>query len=219
MIKGIIFDCDGTLVDSEHLFNRALSIKLEERGVVLTANHLVTSFRGVKFADVLTIIEQEFKVELDEGFVAQYRALVETFFKQDLKACDGVAETLAKIDLPMSVATNGPLAKMKIAMDVTELSDFFDDRLFSAYEIGCWKPDPGLFLHVASIMNLTAQECLVVEDSVVGIEGAIAANMKAVLYDPKDVHADYYSNLEKNSNADVLKISHFSEVLTALNNY
>ena len=90
---------------------------------------------------------------------------------------------------------------------------------FCAYEVDCWKPDPGLFLHVASIMNLTAQECLVVEDSVVGIEGAIAANMKAVLYDPKNVHADYYSSLEKNSNADVVKISHFSEVLTALNNY
>ena len=219
MIKGIIFDCDGTLVDSEHLFNRALSIKLEERGVGLTANQLVARFRGVKFADVIATIEQEYSVNLDENFIEQYRTLVSTFFKQDLQACEGVAETLAKIDLPMSVATNGPLAKMKIAMDVTELSGFFNGRLFSAYDVDCWKPDPGLFLHVASIMNLTAQECLIVEDSVVGIEGAIAANMKAVLYDPKDVHADYYSSLEKNSNADVVKISHFSEILTALNNY
>ena len=219
MIKGIIFDCDGTLVDSEHLFNRVLSIKLEERGVGLTANQLVARFRGVKFADVIATIEQEYSVDLDENFIEQYRTLVSTFFKQDLQACDGVAQTLAKIDLPMSVATNGPLAKMKIAMDVTELSGFFNGHLFSAYEIGCWKPDPGLFLHVASIMNLTAQECLVVEDSVVGIEGAIAANMKAVLYDPKDVHEDYYSSLETNSNADVVKISHFSEIFTALNNY
>ena len=219
MIKGIIFDCDGTLVDSEYLFNRALSIKFEERGVRLTANQLVARFRGVKFADVIATIEQEYSVNLDENFIEQYRTLVSTFFKQDLQACEGVAETLAKIDLPMSVATNGPLAKMKIAMDVTELSGFFNDRLFSAYEVDCWKPDPGLFLHVASIMNLTAQECLVVEDSVVGIEGAIAANMKAVLYDPKNVHADYYSSLEKNSNSDVVKISHFSEILTALNNY
>ena len=73
MIKGIIFDCDGTLVDSEHLFNRALSIKLEERGVGLTANQLVARFRGVKFADVIATIEQEYSVNLDENFIEQYR--------------------------------------------------------------------------------------------------------------------------------------------------
>ena len=216
MIKGIIFDCDGTLVDSEHLFNRALSLKLAERGVNLSANQLVARFRGVKFADVLASIEQEFKVKLDDGFVAQYRALVETFFKQDLKACDGVAQTLAQIDLPMSVATNGPLAKMKIAMQVTGLSDFFNERLFSAYDVDCWKPDPGLFLHVADAMNLSAQECLVVEDSVVGIDGAIAANMNAVLYDPHGVHSNYYASLDSSQRASVAKVSHFSEVLNCL---
>jgi len=202
MIKGIIFDCDGTLVDSEHLFNRALSLKLAERGVNLSATQLVARFRGVKFADVLATIEQEFKVKLDEGFVMQYRALVETFFKQDLKACDGVAQTL--------------LAKMKIAMQVTALSGFFNERLFSAYDVDCWKPDPGLFLHVANFMNLPAHECLVVEDSVVGIEGAIAANMNAVLYDPHGVHSDYYASLDGSKRASVVKISHFSEILNCL---
>ena len=221
MIKGIIFDCDGTLVDSEDLFNHALSIKLAERGVEVTAEQLVVRFRGTKFANVIAAIEQEHSLKLDDVFIAEYRSLVEIFFKDELRPCDGVIETLPKIDLPMSVASNGPLAKMKIAMEVTGLSGFFNDRLFSAYEVNSWKPDPALFLHAARAMKLSADECLVVEDSVVGIEAAISANMPAVLYDPNGSHAAYYFDLTRRIKngcikAHVIKVSHFSEVVDVL---
>jgi len=53
MIKCIIFDCDGTLVDSEHLFNRALSQQLKEHSIELSAEQLVTRFRGVKLTTIL----------------------------------------------------------------------------------------------------------------------------------------------------------------------
>jgi len=217
MIKGIIFDCDGTLVDSEHLFNRALSLKLAGRGISLTADQLVTRFRGVKFAVVLATLEQEFSVTLDDTFVNDYRSLVEVFFKKELKACDGVLETLKQIQLPMAVASNGPLEKIKMAIKVTGLNNYFDQHLYSAYDVNSWKPAPGLFLHAANQLNLTASECLVVEDSEVGIDGAIAANMNAVLYDPKGVHSDYYENLGEHFKQSVLRVTHFSDILTALN--
>lgn len=217
MIKGIIFDCDGTLVDSERLFNRALSLKLASRGIDLTAGQLVSRFRGEKFAKVLTSLQQEYAVILDDAFVDEYRSLVETFFKKELKACDGVVNTLSQIKLPMAVASNGPLVKMQIAITVTGLGDYFDKHLYSAYEVDSWKPDPALFLYVANQLKLQANECLVVEDSEVGIDGAIAANMKAVLYDPNGVHERYYDDLSDQGKANVKKIAHFSALLGVLN--
>ena len=216
MIKGIIFDCDGTLVDSEHLFNRALSLKLVDRGIRLTADQLVARFRGVKFANVLKTLEREYSLTLNDAFVNDYRELVNTFFKKELSACDGVVETLDQIQLPMAVASNGPLTKMQIAMDVTGLSEYFQHHLYSAYDVNSWKPEPDLFLHAANQLELQPSECLVVEDSEVGVDGAIAANMKAVLYDPKGVHGDYYERLSEDSKSSVLRVPHFSGILTAL---
>ena len=216
MISGIIFDCDGTLVDSEHLFNRALSLKLVDRGIRLTADQLVARFRGVKFANVLKTLEREYSLTLNEAFVNDYRELVNAFFKKELSACDGVVETLDQIQLPMAVASNGPLAKMQIAMDVTGLSEYFQHHLYSAYDVNSWKPEPDLFLHAANQLELQPSECLVVEDSEVGVDGAIAANMKAVLYDPKGVHDDYYERLSEDSKSSVLRVTHFSSILTAL---
>ena len=216
MIKGIIFDCDGTLVDSEHLFNRALSLKLADRGICLTADQLVARFRGVKFANVLKTLEREYSLTLNDAFVNDYRELVNTFFKKELSACDGVVETLDQIQLPMAVASNGPLTKMQIAIDVTGLSEYFQHHLYSAYDVNSWKPEPDLFLHAANQLELQPSECLVVEDSEVGVDGAIAANMKAVLYDPKGVHDDYYERLSEDSKSSVIRVTHFSGILTAL---
>lgn len=206
MIKCIIFDCDGTLVDSEVLFNRALSTKLAERGVNLCAQQLVDRFRGVRLTTVLMTLQTEFSVELSDEFIVEYRVLVNELFQRELEPCVGVSQTLAQIDLPMCVATNGPLDKMKLALGVTNLAHYFGDHLFSAYEVGSWKPDPKLFLFAASAMGFNASECLVVEDSIVGIQAAKAAGMNALLYDSNRVHRD----------AGVTTIHHFVDVLEQL---
>ena len=204
MIKCIIFDCDGTLVDSEHLFNRALSEKLSNKGVFLSAEKLVQRFRGVKLLAVLEQLEVEHSVTLNDEFVEDYRQLVELLFTNELVACEGVVDTLTKLDLAMCVASNGPIEKMLLALSVTNLASFFGENFFSAYEIKAWKPDPMLFLHAAKTMGYEPAECLVLEDSLVGIEAADAAGMKAVLYDPNDVHTEI---------TGVKKIKHFSDVL------
>lgn len=185
MPKCIIFDCDGTLVDSEFLANKALAMQLNTVGVEADPADLVARYRGWKLANILQSISTRLNVNLPSNFVAAYRRTFSTLCQQELEPIDGVKETLEKIDIPICVASSGPMHKIQESLDLTGLSDFFGDDLFSAYDVSSWKPDPGLFLFAAEQMRVDPKDCWVVEDSKVGIQAAIAAGMHPVYFAPE----------------------------------
>ena len=78
----------------------------------------------------------------------------------------------------MRVATNGPREKAELTLGLTGLLPHVGDRLFCAYEVGYWKPDPRLFLHAAQALGVPAATCAVVEDSRAGVEAGLAAGMR-----------------------------------------
>ena len=170
----------------------------------LDAQTLVKRFRGTKLRSILDTLEAEHGVGLDDKFIESYRCSVEVLFRNELTACDGVEETLSRLDKAMCVASNGPMNKMLLALEVTGLGAYFGNNLFSAYQVKAWKPSPDLFLHAAKTMGFSPEECLVVEDSIIGIDAAISAGMEAVLYDPKNLHEDING---------LLKVRHFTELL------
>ena len=188
MIKCIIFDCDGTLVDSEYLCNLGLEIRLRDYGVESSAIDLMKRFRGGKLAAILEAIESEHKIKLKEGFISSYRSLVDELFERDLKPCEGVNAALTAIHLPKCVASSGPLDKINKALSISGLSKHFNGKIFSSYVVGSWKPDPGIFLHAAKEMGFQPSECAVVEDSPVGISAAKSAGMRPILYDPNNTY-------------------------------
>ncbi|ROS05531.1 HAD superfamily hydrolase (TIGR01509 family) [Sinobacterium caligoides] len=188
MIKCIIFDCDGTLVNSEYLCNLALEIKLKEYGVESSANEMMQRFRGGKLANILETLENDHQIKLGEDFVPLYRSLVENLFEQKLKPCEGVSEMLQEIALPKCVASSGPIEKINKALSLTGLTEHFIGNIYSSYIVGSWKPDPGIFLHAARDMGFRPDECAVVEDSPLGITAAQSAGMYPVLYDPIGTH-------------------------------
>jgi HAD superfamily hydrolase (TIGR01509 family) len=93
-----------------------------------------------------------------------------------------VRSALAKVSHPVCVASNGPLTKLEQALRLTKLDRHFSGRIFSAYEVGIWKPDPGLFLHAANAMNAAPSRCVVVEDSSIGVQAGVAAGMRVLGY-------------------------------------
>lgn len=188
MIKCIIFDCDGTLVDSEYLCNLALEIKLRDYGVESSAVDLMKRFRGGKLATILEAIESEHQIKLKDHFVSSYRSLVDELFEKELKPCEGVNTALTEIGLPKCVASSGPLEKIHKALSVSGLAKHFNGKIFSSYVVGSWKPDPGIFLHAAMEMGFKASECAVVEDSPVGISAAKSAGMLPIFYDPNNIY-------------------------------
>lgn len=178
----IIFDLDGTLVDSEPACNQAfldLLPDLRDDVVELTAR-----YRGRRLHEILYDLEVRLGRKLPQDFEHNYRARVNAIFDDELQAMPEAEEALSAATTAMCVASNGPATKIRRALDLTGLSRFFGDRVFSSYDVGFWKPDPRLFLHAARTMGFAPDRCIVVEDSSVGITAAIAAGMQPIQYLP-----------------------------------
>lgn len=177
-----IFDLDGTLVDSEVLNCRAyveLIAEINESDTELTKR-----YRGMKFSNIVDDIETRFEVALPEDFESLYRNRVAALYESNLKANPGVPELLSSLEIECCVASSAPTKKINHALELTGLGGYFGANIFSSYEIGSWKPEPDLFLHVAATMNHCPDHCAVVEDSNLGVEAAIAAGMHVFHYAP-----------------------------------
>lgn len=180
----VIFDLDGTLVDSEALCNQAFLDLLPSLNE--TVAELIDQFRGRKLSEILSEIEYKISSPLPQGFEQNYRQRVADLFATELRPIEGVPEMLKALELPFCIASSGPPEKIRHALTVTKLAPFFGDRFFSSYIARSWKPDPGLFLYAAAAMGFTPEDCVVVEDSPVGLEAATSAGMYALHFAPNN---------------------------------
>jgi HAD superfamily hydrolase (TIGR01509 family) len=182
MTELVIFDCDGVLVDSEGIGTAVLAQAAILEGAAISAEEALQLFRGLKMAECVVEIERRSGRRVRDNFVADVRHAMAIAFENDLQAVEGVHAALAAITRPVCVASNGPMAKMTHTLGLTNLLDHFQGRIFSAYDVGAWKPDPGLFLHAARTFGAEPSRCVVVEDSLSGIRAAHAAGMRVLGY-------------------------------------
>jgi len=185
----IIFDCDGTLVDSEVPGMDVLRAMAQEAGLKLSQETAYAQFRGVRMADCVRWIGTQLQLapqHFDLDFTDRVRRAMDARFRLGLKVIPGAPELLAKLKQPFCVATNGPRAKVELTLTVSGLRGFFGERVFSAYELGCFKPDPGLFLHAARALQVEPKRCAVVEDSLTGIEAGLDAGMTVFSLHPRN---------------------------------
>lgn len=177
-IDAVLFDCDGTLVDSETLAMEVYAAFAEAEGVPMSAEQAHTLFAGEKMANTMAKMSQWIGRPLGPEFEIEVRARMARLFEQRLEPIDGAVELLAGLDMPFCVVSNGPRSKMEITLSVTGLDAHLQGRVFSAYEVGVWKPEPGLFLHAAQALGVTPERCAVVEDTRLGLDAGIAAGMQ-----------------------------------------
>ena len=173
----VIFDCDGVLVDSEKLGNDIFAEMLATYGHQISGDESRDRFRGTQFKQCLEILEYETGIELPETFEADFRQRASSVFREQLRPVNGALRLVESLQVPFCVASSGPRTKIEENLRTTNLYPHFVDRIFSAYEFKSWKPDPGLFLAAASHFGVAPKDCVVVEDSFVGVSAAIAANM------------------------------------------
>lgn len=184
MKRCLLFDCDGTLVDSELLNCEAMAAELLQSGIDEAANGLLQRYRGWKFSSVLDDLQQRHSLVLDKQFTVRFRQRASVHLEKHLKPIEYIPEVLAQINQPMCVASNAPMEKIQLALRVTGLDLFFGNFVFSAYEVNSWKPEPGLFLHAAHAMGFDPAQCVVIEDTTVGVSAAVAAGIDVVHYEP-----------------------------------
>lgn len=182
--KLIIFDCDGVLVDSEHLGNKVLAETLALYGHQISGDELKNRFRGMKLDTYLDILERESAIKLPDSFETELRQSMSAVFKVQLQPVKGALRLVKSLQIPFCVASSGPRKKIEENLQTTNLYPHFVDKIFSAYEVKSWKPDPGLFLAAANHFSVAPENCIVIEDSFVGITAAIAANMTVYALNP-----------------------------------
>ena len=178
----VIFDCDGVLVDSEGLSSKVFAEEIGKLGWEISAAEVLRRFKGGKFADALAEIEANITQPMPADFEQLLRRRTFAAFEEELQPIPGIAEALDQLPLPFCVASNGPRNKIELNLGITKLLPRFSQRIFSAYELEIWKPDPAFYLSVAESMGFAKEACLVIEDSFAGMQSATGAGIDVWVY-------------------------------------
>jgi HAD superfamily hydrolase (TIGR01509 family) len=215
--KAFIFDCDGTLVNSEEPGIEVIQKLAQSHGVSIELEEALDRFTGLKMSEIVNWVSQHMKsplpVDFHEHFTRQVRYEQSKRFKEGLETIPGAKELLSWIHLPKGVATNGPMEKVELTLSLTGLRSFFAEHVYSAYDIGHFKPSPQLFLHVAKALGVPARDCAVVEDSLTGITAGLEAQMQVFSlakphHLPQAMHAKVTFIADLHALKDLLTQSH-----------
>ena len=178
----IIFDCDGVLVDSEPLSILVLVETMASLDLPLTASQCYELFLGRSFASLKRTLREKFDRELTDQQIEAMRLRLAELYHQQLKPIEGIARALEQLTVPYCVASSSFPERIQLALELTGLSRFFGDHVFSATMVKHGKPAPDLFLYAAERMGVAPEYCLVIEDSPAGLEAARAAKMRAFAF-------------------------------------
>jgi HAD superfamily hydrolase (TIGR01509 family) len=178
----MVFDCDGVLVDSEILSARADCDILREFGYEITPQELAHRFAGYATERIFQMIFAEMGRALPDDLV--HRAEVETDRRlgAEVEAIPGIHEVLDLLDGPRCICSNSRSERLELTLKRTGLWDRFRPYVFSARDVreGKGKPAPDVFLHAAEIFETDPAEAVVIEDSIAGVTGAVAAGMRVI---------------------------------------
>ncbi|MBB3946220.1 HAD superfamily hydrolase (TIGR01509 family) [Rhizobium skierniewicense] len=178
----LIFDCDGVLVDSEPVSIAVLIDMVAHQGVQISEEDAYQRFLGRSVASMTATLWDEYGVETDIDFLEHMRAELFQRFRDELKAIDGMAETLDRLSVPRCVASSSQPERIRYSLGLTGLLDKLEPHIFSATMVKNGKPAPDLFLHAANEMQMEPGDCIVIEDSPAGIAAAKAAGMRVFAF-------------------------------------
>ena len=181
MARGVIFDCDGVLADSEKLSCGAWLPALARHGVASTLEE-VERFLGRSDREVLEHMRRVHRADLPESLVDERLEDYYALARGRLRPFPGAREALLELQrlgFALAVASSGRPEKIAFSLGEVGLADLLP-VVCSATGVARGKPAPDLFLLAAARLGLAPGRCAVVEDSVVGIAAARAARMHPV---------------------------------------
>lgn len=181
-IELVIFDCDGVLVDSETLAAQISQRVLADLGCALPLHEIIEQFAGASAELYQARVAQLLERPLEADWERPYRHWYADAFRSHLRPVPGVQRCLRELTLPVCVASNSDHARIRETLALTGMLDHFEGRIFSAQDVVLGKPAPDVFLLAAKSMGAHPHNCVVVEDSVFGVQAARAAGMRVLAY-------------------------------------
>jgi HAD superfamily hydrolase (TIGR01509 family) len=175
----VIFDCDGVLVDSEVIALGQTRRALGQVGLSLTHAQAMERFLGLSLDSIVQKAEADLAVDLPAHFRDDLTRDILASFQHDLKGVADVDKAVAGLECPVCVASSSSLERIRLSLAAVGYDRLFEPHVFSASMATRGKPHPDLFLYAARQMGADPAHCLVIEDSVPGIEAAVSAGMVA----------------------------------------
>ncbi len=185
-IAGLIFDCDGTLVDSERLAAELLHQLLAEQRTSMPVDEVLRRFRGIPFAQFISELCALHPALNSTHLAQEFRRRSLPLLRDQVEEMPGAVAFVRDTPLPICVASNGPRAKIETSLEAVGLLEVFGARIVSAYEVNAWKPSPRLIEHAAGVLGLPVTQCLLVDDSVPGVQAGISAGAQVAGYGETD---------------------------------
>ncbi len=191
MLGLVIFDCDGVLIDSEPLCNRVVAAELTREGWQLTTAECQRLFVGLTFADTQAAAEAHLARPLGPDWTRCLVQRVTAAMAVEAELIPGAREALETaigLGVPCRIASNSSHEEMAAKFARTGLAPLVEGRIHSAHDLiargKSGKPAPDLFLEAAAAENVRPAHCLVVEDSLAGVQAAVAAGMTCLGFCP-----------------------------------
>jgi HAD superfamily hydrolase (TIGR01509 family) len=181
MIRAVIFDMDGVIIDSEKHWDdfKEMFYPSVVPGVDWASEG--KRFVGMNLNNIFDHLKSDFNISMErEEFVQTYNRMARIIYTEKANLSPHLAsllEGLKEADLKLAVASSSPVPWIDMVMDRFDLRDYFE-RIISADHIGNrGKPFPDIFLHSAKLLGRNPSECVVIEDSINGIIAAKRAGM------------------------------------------
>jgi len=177
MIKHILFDCDGVLVDTEFTAAQVMVEAMTKRGADIDFEHYLQNLSGSTFSAILdTYFGASLQGEEKTAFIDK----LEQKIVAKVEAIKGVESMLESIKIPMSVVSNSAIWQVKEEIEQTKIEHYFTGHIFSSELVVNPKPAPDVYNLAVKELGLSGDEVLVIEDSLTGAKAALAAGLKVI---------------------------------------